>query len=106
MTAMPSIPGGLSWDTQDRLQSTDHQGGGVTYYVYDSAGLRVRKVHRGQALHRETIPHHKSEIKRASTRVNELLSNSELDAQIRNAVVNEIAGNSRLLARLQRSISR
>ncbi|MCB9701064.1 MAG: SUMF1/EgtB/PvdO family nonheme iron enzyme [Myxococcales bacterium] len=46
---MPSIPGGLSWDPQDRLQSTDHQGGGVTYYVYDSAGLRVRKVHRGQA---------------------------------------------------------
>ncbi|MCB9568812.1 MAG: hypothetical protein H6710_16615 [Myxococcales bacterium] len=46
---MPSIPGGLSWDTQDRLQSTDHQGGGVTYYVYDSAGLRVRKVHLNQA---------------------------------------------------------
>ena len=49
MTAMPSIPGGLTWDPQDRLQKTDHQGGGVTYYVYDSAGMRVRKVHRNQA---------------------------------------------------------
>ncbi len=45
MTAMPSIPGGLTWDPQDRLQKTDHQGGGITYYVYDSAGMRVRKVH-------------------------------------------------------------
>ena len=26
MTAMPSIPGGLTWDPQDRLQKTDHQG--------------------------------------------------------------------------------
>ena len=49
MTAMPSIPGGLTWDPQDRLQKTDHQGGGVTYYVYDSAGMRVRKVHLNQA---------------------------------------------------------
>ncbi|HRI07001.1 MAG TPA: RHS repeat-associated core domain-containing protein [Nannocystaceae bacterium] len=46
---MPSIPGGLTWDPQDRLQKTDHQGGGVTYYVYDSAGMRVRKVHLNQA---------------------------------------------------------
>jgi RHS repeat-associated protein len=49
MTAMPTIPGGLTWDPQDRLIKTDHQGGGVTYYVYDSAGQRVRKVHLNQA---------------------------------------------------------
>jgi YD repeat-containing protein len=44
MTAMPSIPGGLTWDPQDRLIETDLSGGGVVYYVYDSAGMRVRKV--------------------------------------------------------------
>jgi RHS repeat-associated protein len=44
MTAMPSIPGGLTWDPQDRLIETDLVGGGVVYYVYDSAGMRVRKV--------------------------------------------------------------
>ncbi|MEZ4385920.1 MAG: hypothetical protein R3A79_31665, partial [Nannocystaceae bacterium] len=46
---MPSIPGGLTWDPQDRLQKTDHQGGGITYYVYDSSGIRARKVHVNQA---------------------------------------------------------
>ncbi|MCY1012048.1 RHS repeat-associated core domain-containing protein [Nannocystis pusilla] len=45
MTAMPTIPGGLTWDDDDRLQSSDAIGGGKTYYVYDGAGQRVRKVH-------------------------------------------------------------
>ena len=44
MTAMPHIDV-LTWDEDDRLQSTDHGGGGITYYVYDGAGQRVRKVH-------------------------------------------------------------
>ncbi|HGG57657.1 MAG TPA: hypothetical protein ENK31_07670 [Nannocystis exedens] len=46
---MNSIPGGLSWDPQDRLQKTGHLGGGNVFYVYDSAGMRVRKVHVNQA---------------------------------------------------------
>ncbi|MDC0721967.1 RHS repeat domain-containing protein [Nannocystis bainbridge] len=45
MTAMPAIPGGLTWDHDDRLQSSDSIGGGTTYYVYDGSGQRVRKVH-------------------------------------------------------------
>ena len=44
MTAMPHIAV-LTWDEDDRLQSTDRGSGGTTYYVYDSAGQRVRKVH-------------------------------------------------------------
>ncbi|HHM13107.1 MAG TPA: hypothetical protein ENJ16_06105, partial [Planctomycetaceae bacterium] len=48
MLAMNSIPGGLSWDPQDRLQKTGHLGGGDVFYVYDSAGMRVRKVHINQ----------------------------------------------------------
>jgi len=49
MLAISSIPGGLTWDPQDRLQQTGHLGGGDVYYVYDSAGMRVRKVHVNQA---------------------------------------------------------
>ncbi|WAS90969.1 SpvB/TcaC N-terminal domain-containing protein [Nannocystis punicea] len=49
MTVMPHLPDGLTWDHADRLQKTDEGGGGVTYYVYDSAGQRVRKVHVNQA---------------------------------------------------------
>jgi RHS repeat-associated protein len=49
MTAMPNIPGGLTWDGDDRLQSSDSIGGGKTYYVYDGAGQRVRKVHVDQS---------------------------------------------------------
>lgn len=44
MTLMPSIPGGLTWDADDRLQQTDRLDLSVTYYVYDGAGQRVRKV--------------------------------------------------------------
>ncbi|WAS93148.1 RHS repeat-associated core domain-containing protein [Nannocystis punicea] len=46
---MPNIPGGLTWDDDDRLQSSDSIGGGKTYYVYDGAGQRVRKVHVNQS---------------------------------------------------------
>jgi len=49
MTAMSAIPGGLTWDEDDRLQKTDDVGGGITYYVYDGAGQRVRKVHLNDA---------------------------------------------------------
>ncbi|WAS93150.1 RHS repeat-associated core domain-containing protein [Nannocystis punicea] len=49
MNAMPNIPGGLTWDDDDRLQSSDSIGGGKTYYVYDGAGQRVRKVHVNQS---------------------------------------------------------
>ena len=49
MTAMSAIPGGLTWDEDDRLQRTDDVSAGVTYYVYDSAGQRVRKVHLNAA---------------------------------------------------------
>ncbi|MCY1056210.1 RHS repeat-associated core domain-containing protein [Nannocystis sp. SCPEA4] len=44
MTALAQIPGGLTWDDDDRLQSSGHIGGGTVYYVYDGAGQRVRKV--------------------------------------------------------------
>ncbi|WP_434422040.1 SpvB/TcaC N-terminal domain-containing protein [Nannocystis pusilla] len=44
MITMAQIPGGLTWDDDDRLQSTSHVGGGTVYYVYDGAGQRVRKV--------------------------------------------------------------
>ena len=49
MTAIAQIPGGLTWDHDDRLQVTGHLGGGTTYYVYDGAGQRVRKVHVNEA---------------------------------------------------------
>ena len=49
MTAIAQIPGGLTWDHDDRLQVSGHLGGGTTYYVYDGAGQRVRKVHVNQA---------------------------------------------------------
>ncbi|MCY0993949.1 RHS repeat-associated core domain-containing protein [Nannocystis sp. ILAH1] len=44
MITIAQIPGGLTWDDDDRLQSTSHVGGGTVYYVYDGAGQRVRKV--------------------------------------------------------------
>jgi RHS repeat-associated protein len=53
MTRMPHLPA-LVWDEDDRLRSTTRQvvGAGTpatSYYVYDSSGLRVRKVSEGQA---------------------------------------------------------
>jgi RHS repeat-associated protein len=48
---MPHLGGGLPghnmhWDFKDQLRQTDLGGGGVTYYVYDASGQRVRKVWR------------------------------------------------------------
>lgn len=34
----------LDWDAEDQLQSVDLGGGGRAYYLYDTAGRRVRKV--------------------------------------------------------------
>ncbi|NJK30985.1 MAG: RHS repeat-associated core domain-containing protein [Deltaproteobacteria bacterium] len=48
MTTMPHLPV-MRWDYADRLaattvQSPDHRASETTYYVYDAAGLRIRKV--------------------------------------------------------------
>ncbi len=54
MTAMPHLPL-MRWDFEDQLQATSRQvvnNGGTpetTYYVYDAAGQRVRKVTERQA---------------------------------------------------------
>jgi RHS repeat-associated protein len=58
MTRMPHLPA-MMWDEDDRLRSTTRQvvnsGTPVTtYYVYDSAGARVRKVTNGQAAVNQT----------------------------------------------------
>jgi RHS repeat-associated protein len=55
MTAMPHLPL-MQWDVHDHLQATAQQvagGGGTpetTWYVYDFAGQRVRKVTERQAV--------------------------------------------------------
>jgi len=64
-TAMPEIPE-LRWDQNNRLHATSRQaaqdGGvpGTTYYVYDAAGQRVRKVTEHAATSGRT-PARKSE---------------------------------------------
>ena len=42
-TAMPHLAK-LDWDAEDQLQSVDLGGGGRAFYLYDTAGRRVRKV--------------------------------------------------------------
>jgi RHS repeat-associated protein len=42
MTAMTSMQ--MEWDFKDQLQKADLGGGGITFYVYDAAGQRARKV--------------------------------------------------------------
>lgn len=42
-TVMPHLLH-LDWDAEDQLQSVDLGGGGHAYYLYDTAGRRVRKV--------------------------------------------------------------
>jgi RHS repeat-associated protein len=42
-TAMPEIPV-LTWDEYDRLHTTARGGQETTYYLYDAAGQRARKV--------------------------------------------------------------
>ena len=43
MTSMPHLSA-MDWDFGDRLQHCDLGGGGDSYFVYDAAGQRVRKV--------------------------------------------------------------
>lgn len=43
MTQMPHLAQ-MDWDFKDQLHTVDLGGGGKAYYVYDSAGQRVRKV--------------------------------------------------------------
>jgi len=43
MTKMPRLAQ-MDWDFKDQLQTVDLRGGGRVFYVYDSAGQRVRKV--------------------------------------------------------------
>ena len=52
MTAMPHLTL-MQWDFMDQLQATSQQvvndgTAETTYYVYDAAGQRVRKVTEGQ----------------------------------------------------------
>lgn len=49
MIRMPHLGGAhpahnMYWDYRDQLRQTDLDGGGTAYYVYDTAGQRVRKV--------------------------------------------------------------
>ena len=43
MTAMPHLAD-IKWDVDDQMQNCDLDGGGTVYYVYDSAGKRVKKI--------------------------------------------------------------
>ncbi|UVO28155.1 SpvB/TcaC N-terminal domain-containing protein [Bradyrhizobium arachidis] len=47
MTSMPRLAA-LVWDFKDDLRQADLGGGGSAYYVYNSAGQRVRKVIESQ----------------------------------------------------------
>ncbi|MFD7712974.1 SpvB/TcaC N-terminal domain-containing protein, partial [Streptomyces sp. NPDC059786] len=47
MTSMPHLAA-MAWDFKDELRQVDLGGGGTAYYVYDSAGRRVRKVVESQ----------------------------------------------------------
>jgi RHS repeat-associated protein len=44
MTAMPHLPGPLTWDHADRLTAVDLAGGGTVRYAHDSSGSRVRRT--------------------------------------------------------------
>jgi RHS repeat-associated protein len=48
MTAMPHLAE-VAWDHADRMQSADLGGGGTVWFLYDSAGNRVRKIRVNQA---------------------------------------------------------
>lgn len=67
MTKMPHLPL-MEWDYSDQLQATSKQvitNGGtpeITYYVYDAAGQRVRKVTERQATPGETPTRMKERI--------------------------------------------
>ncbi len=55
MTRMPHLPGGLDWDHADRMKRAGKLGGGDTYFTYDGAGQRVRKVYVHSGLVEERI---------------------------------------------------
>ena len=48
MTAMPHLAA-IAWDHSDRMQSADLGGGGTVWFLYDSAGNRVRNIRVNQA---------------------------------------------------------
>ncbi len=47
MLSLPHVSS-MAWNFKDEFQSADLGGGGTAYYVYDSAGQRVRKVLESQ----------------------------------------------------------
>lgn len=56
ISRMPHLGGvppasNMHWDYRDQLARTDGSDGGVTYYVYDSVGKRVRTVWERSATH-------------------------------------------------------
>jgi RHS repeat-associated protein len=61
ITRMPHLGGAdpntnMHWDYKDQLTQTEMSGGGTVYYVYDSAGQRVRKVwEKGPGITEERI---------------------------------------------------
>ncbi len=44
MTSMLHLPE-IHWNFRNRMDKVDLNGGGITYYVYDAAGQRIRKIH-------------------------------------------------------------
>ena len=72
MTAMPHLPL-MEWDYKDQLEATSQQvvNNGTpetTYYVYDAAGQRVRKVTERQADDGQTLRAGTSESTSAALR--------------------------------------
>jgi len=45
MTSMLHIPE-IHWNFKDQMDKVDLNGGGITYYVYNAAGQRIRKIHK------------------------------------------------------------
>ena len=45
MISMPHLKN-MDFDFNDQLKKVDLGGGGIEYYIYDSAGQRIRKVHK------------------------------------------------------------
>jgi RHS repeat-associated protein len=54
MTRMPHLAA-IDWDHADRMQHADRGGGGQSYFTYDAAGQRVRKVWEHTGLVDERI---------------------------------------------------
>jgi len=54
MIAMPHLSA-MRWDHADRLQFADRGGGGIVWFVYDTAGRRVRKIYEHGASAEERV---------------------------------------------------